>query len=260
MAISERLDKTAVTASKSEPDYLTRFSVGQRIEHAVLMVTFIVLAVTGLSQRFYTADWAEWVILNLGGIENIRLIHRAFGFLFTLSLIYHLGRLVYSVFVLHSKLSMLPNLQDARDVITTLKYSLGFVGKPPQFGRFDYRQKFEYWGILFGGTIMIVTGFMLAFPLAFTEVLPGQFIAAAKEAHRNEAMLAVLTITVWHLYDVIVKPSIFPCDTSIFTGKMSRKRMIEEHPLEYAELVGTEATEETDDLSSENPPRGLPPG
>ncbi len=81
--------------NKSKPDYFIRFSLSQRVEHIILMLSFITLAVTGLAQSFYTADWAEWVILNLGGIAYIRLIHRAFGLLFTLSAAYHLGSLVY---------------------------------------------------------------------------------------------------------------------------------------------------------------------
>lgn len=255
MATSESLEREAV-ASKSEPDYFIRFSRRQRAEHLVLMVTFTVLAVTGLAQRFYTAGWAEWVILNLGGIEDTRLIHRAFGLLFTLSALYHFGYLAYSLFVRHSKPAMVPTLKDVRDVITALRYAFGFIDKPPRFGRFDYRQKFEYWGLIFGSLVIIITGFILAFPLAVTRALPGQVVAAAVEFHGYEATLAVLVIVIWHLYDVIFRPGVFPADTSIFTGKILRKRMLEEHPLEYAELIGTQANEETEESSMKE----LPPG
>ncbi len=252
MVTSEFSEKEA-TAGKSAPDYFIRFSIGQRVEHAVLMVSFTVLALTGLAQRFYTVSWAEWVLLNLGGIGYTQLIHRAFALVFTLSVVYHFGYLAYSLFIRHSKLSMAPTLNDARDVVTTLRYSLGFATKPPQFGRFDYRQKFEYWGLIFGSMIIIITGFILAFPLAVTNILPGQVIAAAVEFHGYEATLAVLTILIWHFYDVIFKPGIFPADTSIFTGKISRKRMLEEHPLEYARLVEVKANEETDEPPLEKP-------
>lgn len=246
--------------AESEPDYFVRFSRSQRVEHAVLMVSFIVLAVTGLAQRFYTAGWAEWIILNLGGIENTRLIHRGFGLLFTSSAVYHLGYVAYSLLVRHSRPSMLPTLKDFRDVIATLKYTFGFTDKHPLFGRFDYRQKFEYWGIIFGSIIMISTGFILAFPVAVTTVLPGQFVAAAKVSHGNEAMLATLTIVLWHLYDVILKPGIFPADVSIFTGRISRKKLLEEHYLEYSELMGGENNQETDGSSSDEPPPDLSSG
>lgn len=249
-----------VTAGKSEPDYFVRFNLGQRVEHVVLMVSFTVLSVTGLAQRFYTAGWAEWVILHLGGIGYTRLVHRAFALLFILSIAYHLGYVAYLLFRRHSKLSMLPTLKDARDIVATLKYSFGFTDRPPQFGRFDYRQKFEYWGIMFGSAIIIISGFFLTYPVLVTRVFPGQFVAAAKEFHGNEAMLAVLTVVIWHLYDTIFKPGIFPSDTSIFSGKISRKRMLEEHPLEYAELAGKEVSGEAAGAPSAEPAPDSPAG
>ncbi len=84
--------------------------------------------------------------------------------------------------------------------------------------------------MIFGGTVIIVTGFILAFPVAVTTILPGQVVAAAVEFHGFEATMAVLTIVIWHLYDVIFRPGVFPADTSAFTGKVSRERMIEENP------------------------------
>jgi cytochrome b subunit of formate dehydrogenase len=132
---------------------------------------------------------------------------------------------------------MLPTLKDFRDVVATLRYSFGFTDHQPQFGRFDYRQKFEYVGVMFGSLVIIVSGFFLMFPVFFTQTFPGQFVAAAKEFHGNEATLAVIIIIIWHFYDVIFKPGIFPGDFSIHTGKISKERMLEEHPLEYAEIM-----------------------
>ncbi|MDP2953328.1 MAG: hypothetical protein Q8O76_08455, partial [Chloroflexota bacterium] len=143
-------------------------------------------------------------------------------------------------------------------VVTQLRYSFGIIEKPAQFGRFDYRQKFEYWGIIFGGMVMLGTGFILAYPVPFTQIFPGEFIPAAKEFHRNEAMLAVLTVVVWHLYDTVFKPGIFPCDLSILTGKLSRHRMMEEHPLEFAELAA-EAGKKTEVAPSEESSSGSTP-
>src|SRR3989304_6698585 len=113
-----------VTTGKSERDYFIRFNLSQRIEHIVLMVSFTMLSLTGLAQRFYTAAWAQWVITALGGIGYTRLVHRGFAVLFILSIIYHLGYVAYSLFIRHSSPSMLPTFKDFRDVVATLKYSL----------------------------------------------------------------------------------------------------------------------------------------
>ena len=245
--------KEETPAVKSEPDYFVRFNLSQRIEHIVLMVSFTMLSVTGLAQRFYTAGWAQWVITALGGIDYTRLVHRAFAVLFILSIVYHVAYVSYLLFGKHVKPTMLPTFKDFRDLVDTLKYSFGFTDRQPEFGRFDYRQKFEYLGIMFGSVIIIVSGFFLTYPVLVTHIFPGQFVAAAKEFHGNEAMLAVLTIVIWHLYDVVFKPGIFPADTSIFSGKISREREIEEHRLEYAELVGEEAGEGGEGVSTEVP-------
>ena len=248
MATVELTDND-ISQDKIKEEFFIRFSARQRVEHIVLMVSFIVLAVTGLAQRYYTAGWGEWIILNLGGIEYTRLVHRAFGLVFTMAIVYHFSYVAYSFFLKHRKLTMVPTLKDFRDVIDALRYGFGFIDKPPLFGRFDYRQKLEYWGLILGGLVITITGFVLAFPVALTRIMPGQIVAAAVEIHGYEATLAVITIVIWHLYDVIFRPGIFPGDTTIFTGRISRERMLEEHPLEYAELQEAMVSNET-----ENPP------
>lgn len=216
--------------------YIVRFNIRQRIEHIALIVVFTALAATGLLQRYYTGWFAEWAIMRMGGIETVRVIHRVFGVTFTFALLYHLVTLTYGLLVRRSRQSMLLSRRDFTDVVDALRYALGLRSGPPEFGRFNYRQKFEYWGLMFGSVIITATGLVLMFPVMVTRVLPGQFVAASVVIHGWEATLAVLTIIVWHFYEVILRPDVFPADTAIFTGKISIKRMMEEHSLEYADL------------------------
>jgi len=213
-------------ADSARSEYFTRFAVRQRIEHIALMVIFTALALTGLLQRFYTGWFAEWAILSIGGVETVRVIHRIFGGIFTLALVYHLAVLTYGMVVRRSRQSMLLTRRDFTDVVDSLRYALGFRAQRPQYGRFNYRQKFEYWGLMFGSVIITVTGIILMFPVIVTKILPGQFVAASVVVHGWEATLAVLTIIVWHFYEVMLRPDVFPGDTSIFTGKISKQRMM----------------------------------
>ena len=222
-----------------EEKRFVRFKVAPRIEHLALMVSFIMLSITGLAEKYYQAGWAAWIIFHLGGIDGTRLIHRIFAFIFAGGAVYHFSFLAYHLAVRRRAASMMPTLKDARDAINYLRYCLGLTNVTPQFGRYDYRQKFEYWGIIFGGMIMIVSGAILMWPIFVSRFLPGGLIPAAKEFHSNEALLALLTIVVWHFYSAHFRPGIFPGDFTIFTGKISKERMIEEHPLEYAETAGT---------------------
>ncbi len=216
---------------------IIRFGSRQRYEHWLLMITFTVLAITGIVQRFSTVTLSQWVILGLGGIDATRFIHRCFAAVLVTGVAYHFAYVIYIFFFRHARLSMMPNREDFANVINELKINLGLSTARPAYGRYDFRQKFEYLGLVFGSGIIIVTGLFQAFPIVVTRILPGQVVAAAVVFHGNEATLAILTILVWHLYDVIFKPGIFPADTSIFTGRISRKRMTEEHGLELTETA-----------------------
>ncbi len=220
------------------PEEFTRFNVSQRLEHVLLMLGFVGLCFTGIPQKFYGEGWASSVVALMGGIETTRLIHRFFAALLVVESFYHVSYIVLGVLQGKQEPHMVPRLKDFRDSLAMLKYSLGAAPEHPRFDRYDYRQKFEYWGLVLGNFIMIVTGAILWFPVMATRFLPGELLPAAKEAHSGEALLALLVITVWHLYSVHLSPVQFPGDTSIFTGKLSRRKMIEEHPLEFERIMG----------------------
>lgn len=249
----ETTEVVAVPAAREkDTGYFVRFSLRQRIEHIVLMTLFVALSVTGLVQRFHTFEFSQWIVLGLGGIETTRLVHRIIGLVFTASMLYHFGYLACALLVRHARPTIIPNLQDFRDTVAEVKHALGFKTARPRFHRYDYRQKFEYVGLMFGSIVLIVTGAMLMFPILVTRIVPGEVLAAAVQFHGYEATLAVLTIIIWHLYNVMFKPDIFPADTSIFTGKISQKRMVEEHYLEYAELVEGELGRESVEMGEWN--------
>jgi formate dehydrogenase gamma subunit len=217
---------------------IRRFSNFRIIEHQLNMTAFAILVITGLSQKFHTYNFSQWIIINLGGIDAVRLIHRYTGLCFSVLTISHI--VVGSVGVIFRKwpASMVINKKDFTDAIENIRYYFGLTDRPARCDRYDYKQKFEYWGVVVGGLLMIVTGLVLWFPTRIVTYLPGELIPAAKAAHSNEALLAFLVIIVWHLYNSIFSPEVFPLDTAIFTGKISVSRMKHEHPLEYERITG----------------------
>ncbi len=221
-------------------DYVTRFSVWARVQHAAVIVLFAVLLLTGMPQKWPYIEASRWVIEHLGGIFAVRWLHRAAGIAFSVLLVVHLAVAIGGVASRRSRPSMLLSMRDFRDAVDFLRYCLGWAEAPPRFGRFDYRQKFEYWGLVFGGFVMALTGFILYFPIAVSRVLPAELIPAAKVMHSYEALLAFLIILVWHLFAVLLSPEAFPMDTTIFTGKIRKERLRHEHALEYEELFGRE--------------------
>ena len=217
-------------------DSLRRFTLRQIIEHLCIMVLFILLAVTGLPQKFSEWSWAQWVIAALGGIDRTRWLHRVYGILFTVLVAVHILIELFRFVSGRVSPSMVPTRKDFRDAVTMLRYYLGLSDQWAQFDRYDYRQKFEYWGLVLGSLLMTGTGYVLYFPIPVARFLPGELIPVAKIAHSNEGLLAFLIVITWHIFNSHFSPESFPFDASIFTGRISRERIEKEHPREYARM------------------------
>lgn len=209
-----------------------RFRLMARIEHAILLVSFTLLAVTGLPQKYVDAPISESMIRLMGGIELVRLIHRGAAFLLIVGSVYHLFTSAYRLFVKREEMRIMLNPKDFRDIWDTIHYNLGFTSTPPRMPKFNFGEKLEYWAVVWGTAVMVITGFMLWNPIATTAILPGQIIPVALAAHGGEAVLAVLSILIWHMYNVHIKHF----NPSMFTGNLPRKIMEEEHALELERL------------------------
>jgi formate dehydrogenase gamma subunit len=230
---------------ETKPQTIQRFGLGRILEHWVNALLFVILVVTGLSQKFHEAGLSQWIIQLLGGIDDVRIIHRITGLGLTAVTCLHILAAVYGVLFRKWQPSMVIHKNDFTAVIDNLKYYLGLTDRPAICDRFDYKQKFEYWGVVIGGLLMAITGLTLWFPTVVVRFLPGELIPIAKALHTNEAMLAFLVIVIWHIYNAIFSPEVFPLDTVIFTGKISRERMAHEHPLELARIEGVPLEEIT---------------
>jgi cytochrome b subunit of formate dehydrogenase len=218
-------------AMKNEKTY-TRFSLSQRIEHFVLLVSFTLLGITGLPQKYPTQQWSDFVLRIFGGIESARQIHHISAIALMIVSVYHVIAVAYRIYVLRSPLTMLPLLDDFKHLFQDLGYYLGMRKHKGYYGRFNYAEKVEYLAVVWGTLVMAITGFMMWNPIATARFLPGQWIPAAKAAHGGEALLAVLSILIWHFYHVHLKKF----NKSMFTGKLTREEMEHEHPAELAQL------------------------
>lgn len=213
-----------------------RFDLSQRIEHVVLIISFTLLGVSGLPQKWPESWWGAGMIGAMGGIELTRIIHRGAAVILILLTGYHFLSVAYRIWVKRVRLSMLPGLRDVKDGFQALGYNVGIASQPPAMGRYTFGEKLEYWAVIWGTVVMVLTGFLLWNPIAATNFLPGQIIPAAKAAHGGEALLAVLSIVTWHLYHVHIKTF----NRSMFTGDIDAHEMVEEHPLELAAMASGE--------------------
>jgi cytochrome b subunit of formate dehydrogenase/mono/diheme cytochrome c family protein len=219
-------------AKKTTPTTHHRFPLARRIEHLIMMLSFGILGLTGLPQKFPLANISVWTVDVLGGIENLRIVHHLSATVMMLGTAWHILVAGYKVYVLREKMSMLPALQDVKDGIQAFLHNIGLRKKFPQMGRYTFEEKLEYWAFVWGAIVMGLTGFMMWNPITTAKILPGEWIPAAKAAHGGEAILAVLAIIIWHFYGVHIK--LF--NKAMWTGEMSEEEMLHEHPLELADI------------------------
>jgi len=221
----------AANVQEKEKQY-TRFRVGARIEHIILLVSFTILAITGLPQRYAQYELAQNLINFMGGIEAVRLIHRYAAFALVSGAFFHLFAGGYRIYVRRERNRMIPDLKDITDLADFVKYNVGLQEEAPRMRKFNFGEKLEFWAVVWGTAVMAITGFMMWNPIATTNYLPGEIIPASKAAHSYEALLAVLSILIWHFYNVIIKH----WNPSMWTGKLPHHQMEEEHILEMERI------------------------
>lgn len=213
-----------------------RFTIGQRWEHFLLLISGTVLLLTGLPQKYRAAAWSQQLLSTPERLNTIRQIHHIAAIVLTAVVIYHLGRAFYLLARRRLAGYMLPTLQDIRDAWQMLKYLLFLTKEKPAFGKYNFEQKFTYWFLFFGIGILVISGFINWFPIAVTRVLPGGVVPAAKLAHSTESIVAAIFVVIWHVYHVHIER----LNLSIFTGRLSEDEMITYHQAEYERLTGIE--------------------
>lgn len=225
---------TSPAATSPARSYVVRFDLHQRIQHVLMFSSFIVLALTGLSQKFADLAISQQFIAALGGLEATQVVHHVAAFVMIFDGAYHLAYLFYSVGVRRQfqALQMVPSLKDFRDMFQMMAYFVGVSRTKPKFGRFSYLEKFDYWAVFWGMMVIGGSGLVLMFPVFVSRIVGGPVIPVALAAHSDEAVLAVGWIFVVHLFYAHLHPAVFPFNKAIFTGKVPLERYREEHPLE----------------------------
>jgi len=216
--------------------HFPRFTLAQRWEHALLFLSFTVLALTGLPQKYFDL-WGHLILTSPSRLILVRQIHHAAAVVLIIEVIYHIGHSLY--LMLRGRLSadIFPTWKDFRDAWQMLRYLFFLTERKPEFGKYNFEQKFTYWFLFVGIGILVLTGIILWFPIQWTRVFPGETIPAAYRAHSSEALVALIFIVVWHFYHVHVER----LNLSIFSGRLSEREVQDYHTLEYRRLVEEEA-------------------
>lgn len=226
-----------------------RFQPVHRIGHAVLMTSFLGLALTGLPLRYSSQEWAQTVSWVLGGFASTGLWHRIFGIANFCCLVFYVlwfgGQLIFGPRSGISRIryvfgpdSPVPKPRDLTDFAKMLRWFVG-LGTKPTFERWTYWEKFDLWAASADIVLIGTTGLILWFPNQFCEFLPGRTLNIADLIHGKLALLATGFVFAIHFFSANLRPEKFPMDTSIFTGLVSEEEMVEERPEQLERLQET---------------------
>ena len=236
--------------AKTKQEYFLRFGLNFRMQHLTLAGGVIILIITGLPIKFHDSTVAKIFFELTGGIAVSRMIHRVGATLLIIVSVWHVLSITLTKTGRNDFKQLLPTVEDMKDFVKNIKYLLGLSKERPRYGRFSYVEKFDYWAVYWGMVIMIFSGLLLWFNNFFLGIVPKFMFDIATEVHSDEAMLATLAIVVWHWYNVHFNPEVFPFNPTIFTGKISKEKMLKDHPLEYERLKA-----ETEKASTGDKPR-----
>jgi cytochrome b subunit of formate dehydrogenase len=208
-----------------------------RNAHGLAVASFLVLVVTGFALKFPESFWAAPLLRWEGRFAVRGTLHRAAGVVLVAALAYHLIHLVMKRRdrrVLHH---LLPSPRDLKDLAGMLRHNLGLGGPRPSFRLFSYAEKVEYWAFLWGFLVMALTGFLLWFHDFTLRHFPTWVSDAATALHYYEAILATLSILIWHLYFVVFDPDVYPMDRAWITGRASATHLRHTRPAVYRFLT-----------------------
>jgi predicted CXXCH cytochrome family protein len=241
----------------ADDEQFTRFTSFERFLHLLVVTSFLLLVLTGMPLKFYYTRWAAVIFSILGGAEVARALHH-FGAIITFAYFgLHLAGLINGLWHKRGSLrdpatgrfrlsrawaalfgpdSMVPSLQDGRDFVAHQKWFFG-KGPRPQFDRWTYWERFDYFAVFWGIFIIGASGLVMWFPKFFTAFLPGWVINIALILHSDEALLAAGFIFTFHFFNTHFRIEKFPMDTVIFSGRISKTELLHERKRWYDRLV-----------------------
>jgi len=229
MAVYCLLDYLRQIRNAMSKKQVRRMEADEVVQHTILAVSFSVLVLTGFALRFYDAWWAKLIFGREGGALTRGLIHRASAVVMILGSFWHLGYLLTTKGRIFIK-DMAPDWEDAKQVWGMFMYNLGRTNEHPRMRRFSFVEKAEYWALIWGTVVMVLTGLCLWFEKMLVAQVGKGLLEVFLVIHYYEAWLAFLAILIWHMYGVVFNPHVYPMNPSWITGKMPKEMFEKEHP------------------------------
>lgn len=195
--------------------------ISERIQHFILAGTFILLAYTGFSLKF-PQTW--WSFMFFGHTDWLRWGHRGTGLAFAALALYHVYYLIFTKKGRWQLAALSFKKRDFAQFFQAFQYYLGGRKTKPRLGVYNYIQKLEYWALLWGSLVMVATGALMFSEVWFLRLFPKWLYDVVRTVHAYEAILACVTIVIWHGYFVIFDPDVYPGNFSWLHGRHPVKK------------------------------------
>ena len=206
----------------------------ERVQHALLAISFIVLAWSGFALKYPDQWWARPLVFGEGAYPLRGLIHRTAAVIMVAAGVIHILSLALNKRLREHWLELLPDRNDVYEMLGVFFYNLGLKRTRPVVSPHSYVEKVEYWAVVWGTFIMGLTGLLLWANNYTLRLIPREWLDVATSIHFYEAVLASLAILIWHFYTVIFDPDVYPMDAAWLTGRSVRKRAGHHHAAEVA--------------------------
>lgn len=214
-----------------------RFTTIEVLWHFLMITSFTTLVITGFAFSFPDSWWSSWMTHSPTAFAARGVAHRVAGVMFIGLFIFTFTHGMFTKRGRQQIKAKFPVLSDMRNVIQNMVWSLGFSPREPLFDRYNYAEKAEYWALVWGGFVMILTGIPLWFENTFLGFMPKWLLDVFKTIHYYEALLASLAILVWHMFYMIFDPETYPVNFTFLTGTMTEEDYMKRHPLDYEKMI-----------------------
>jgi len=241
-----------------DDEVFLRMNLAERIQHIFLILSMGTLMLTGMPLIFSEFKIFKSIFAYGRAFYFRGVFHRAAAVVLIVNIVFHIA---YTIFTKRGRANfreMLPRFQDIKDAWRLFWHNVGLtrvlhkrgIGraffekhpallfeKEPEFGRYNFIEKFEYWAVAWGSFVMILSGYFMwrvelslkLFPLWVHDI----FVIV----HGYEAMLAFLAVIIWHMYNVHLNPEVFPMSKIWLNGKITGHELRTLHPLEYRKIL-----------------------
>jgi formate dehydrogenase subunit gamma len=195
-----------------------RYTFRERLMHWTAGLSYVYLLLTGLA---FWSPWLFWIAVVLGGATISRMLHPWVGVVFTLAVFW-----MFSVWA-----AQMRGTERDREWWRALRhYIRNEDDQVPPADRFNAGQKLLFWGFLWCGIVLFLSGLVLWFP----DRLPFLRLAAVI-VHPIAALLTIALFMVHVYMGTAVEPGAFG---SMLRGDVSRKWAARYHRSWHERIAG----------------------